>query len=102
MELAVLIQPVHGARYRASTREPLSVTAEGATREEALARLRGLIEDRVRAGAEMVRLHIAAPGPVLAGPVWPDDPLTHDWLAGIADARRAADAAGWDDLFGPR
>jgi len=37
--------------------------------------------------------------PVPAGPVWPDDPITHDWLAGIADARRAADAVAepWAD-----
>ena len=45
-----------------------------------------------------VRIGRAAP----ASPVWPDDAITAEWLAGIAAARRAADAAPdpWDDPAG--
>lgn len=91
MELSVLIEPVAADGFRASCGEPIPASAEGATRDEALSKLREQIVHRVRAGVEVVKLRIdglPTPTPV---PVWPDDQLTRDWLAGIAEARAAAD-----------
>ena len=96
MELSVLIQQTAGNGYRAWCGEPLPASAEGATREEALAKLRAALEAKTR-DVEIVRLTV---GPASSSsPVWPDDEITRDWLAGITAARRAADqAAGpWDE-----
>lgn len=87
MELSALVQQVQGNGYRAWTGDPVPASSEGATREEALARLRGLIEQQIQNGVEVVRLQIAEPR---RRPIWPDDELTRDWLAGIATAREAA------------
>jgi predicted RNase H-like HicB family nuclease len=89
VELSVLIQQVAGNGFRASCGEPIAATAEGATREEALTNLRNALQARVR-GAEVVRLTI----PIRTAPttaVWPDDPITRDWLDGIAATRKTAD-----------
>jgi predicted RNase H-like HicB family nuclease len=99
VELSVLIQQTAGNGYRAWCGEPLPAAAEGATREEALANLRAALEARVR-GVEVVRLTIPSAGPMPpASPVWPDDQITRDWLAGIAEARQAADRTPdpWDE-----
>lgn len=91
MELSVLVQQTPGNGFRAWCGEPIPAAAEGATREEALAKLRTELEAKTR-GVEVVRLHVGvrtAP----ASPVWPDDAITADWLAGIVAARRSADAA---------
>lgn len=98
MELSVLIQQTEGNGFRAWCGEPVPAEAEGATREEALAKLRAEIESKTR-GVEVVRLHVgvrSAP----ATPVWPDDAITADWLAGIAAARQAAGATPdpWDSV----
>jgi predicted RNase H-like HicB family nuclease len=87
MELSVLIQRTAGNGYRAWCGEPLAASAEGATREEALEKLRAALEQLTRE-VEVVRLMI---GPVATTPVWPNDEVTSDWLAGIAAARAAAE-----------
>ena len=103
MEFAVLIHRVNGTGYRAATGDPLPAAAEGASREEALGKLRMLLEEQVRGGAELVRLRIAGPQISPSAPVWPDDALTRDWLSGIAEVRRAADQASepWADTSEP-
>src|SRR5437016_4676790 len=53
MDIPVLIEPVAGNGYRAKCGEPLPISAEGRTRDEALANLRRLVEQRVAAGAEV-------------------------------------------------
>lgn len=96
VELSVLIQQTAGNGFRAWCGEPIPATAEGATREEALTKLRALLEIKTH-GVEVVRLNI---GPSIAtSPVWPDDQITRDWLAGIAAAREAANRAteSWDE-----
>ncbi len=99
VELSVLVQQVAGNGFRAWSGEPVPASAEGATREEALTRLRDAIEQQIRSGVEVVRLRIRAPRP---GPVWPDDEITRDWLAGIAAAREAANNKPdpWDEADG--
>ncbi|HEV3385059.1 MAG TPA: hypothetical protein VG097_09590 [Gemmata sp.] len=96
MELSVLIQQTAGNGFRAWCGEPIPTTAEGATREEALSKLRAALETKTL-GVEVVRLNI---GPnVATSPVWPDDQITRDWLAGIAAARESADRTPdpWDE-----
>lgn len=94
MELTVFVQPTPGDGFRASSGEPLPASAEGATRDEALGKLRAVLEQRLRAGGEVVRLRLGPGGHMTAvPPVWPDDEITHNWLEGIAEARRAADQA---------
>jgi hypothetical protein len=99
VELSVLIQQTAGNGYRAWCGEPLAASAEGATREEALSKLRAALEARVR-GVEVVRITVPT---VSATPVWPDDQITRDWLAGITAARQAADRAPdpWDEPADP-
>ena len=90
MELSVLIQQTAGNGFRAWCGEPIPTTAEGTTREEALAKLRIALEAKTR-GVEVIRLTLG-PNPS-ALPVWPDDQITKDWLAGIAAVREAANRA---------
>src|SRR6478609_9129429 len=62
MDIPVLIEPVAGNGYRAKCGEPLPITAEGKTRDEALANLRRLVEERVAAGAEVAALSLRGDG----------------------------------------
>ena len=67
MEVSVLVQQTPGNGFRAWCGGPIPAAAEGATREEALAKLRADLEARTR-GAELVRLTIGTTGPVVSGP----------------------------------
>ena len=95
MELAVLIQQMNENGYRAWCGEPIATSAEGATRDEALANLKTALEAKIR-GIEVVRLSLPTPA---TPPFWPDDQITRDWLSGIEDARAASNRAvdPWDD-----
>ncbi len=93
MTIPVLIEPLDGTGFRATGGEPFSLSAEGETRDGALARLRALIEARMAAGAEIVPLDLPAsdhPWAALAG--WlKGDPLLGDWEGAMADYRRSID-----------
>jgi hypothetical protein len=95
MELSVVIEPTVGQGFRATSGDPLPATAEGVTKAEALQKLRDTLTHRVQAGAEVVRIHIETPS---EHPVWPQDSITDDWLAGITEARAKANARTdeWD------
>jgi predicted RNase H-like HicB family nuclease len=99
MELSVLVKPVEGNGYRAWCPDPIAVSVEGATREEALDKLRDAIEHQLRGGVEVVRLRVTGGIPRSGGPVCPDDEITRTWLAGIEAAREEADARRdpWDE-----
>ena len=95
MQIPVLIEPVNSNGYRASTGQPLALTAEGSTREEALQQLHQALQQRLRAGAEVVSFEL---GDATTHPVAPyfgmfkDNPLFDAWQQAIAD-RRLADEA---------
>jgi hypothetical protein len=91
----LLVQQTAADRFRAWCAAPVAAEAEGATRDEALAKLTAEIETKTR-GAEVVRVVIG--WPIRSAPIWPDDEITRDWLEGIAAARAAADARPdpWD------
>ena len=96
MEIPVLIEPVAGNGYRAKCGEPLPITAEGRTRDEALANLRRLVEQRVAAGAEVATMslpskNVANPWVEFAG-MFKDDPYFDEVIDIMAENRRKMDA----------
>jgi hypothetical protein len=93
VQIPILIEPVAGNGYRARGGEPFAVTAEGATRDEALAKLKELWQSRLSNGAELIQMDITAPRHpwmVLDG-IYKDDPLFEEWKQAIADYRRKID-----------
>ena len=54
MQVSVLVEPVKGNGYRARGSDPFPVTARGATREEALNKLRAKIQAKLKNGTELV------------------------------------------------
>jgi predicted RNase H-like HicB family nuclease len=60
MEIPVLIEPVAKNGFRARAVEPFSLMAEGGTRDEALQKLRELMEARLAGAAEIVPLQVPA------------------------------------------
>jgi predicted RNase H-like HicB family nuclease len=93
VEIPVLIEAIPGNGYRASTGQPLSLTEEGATREEALAKLRQALAARLAAGTQVVPLQLPGsehPLARYAGDL-KDDPLFEEWQEAIAEYRRQKD-----------
>ncbi len=54
MQIPVVVEPVKGKGYRARGTEPFALSAGGATREEALAKLRTKIQARLKKGTEII------------------------------------------------
>src|SRR5436190_18765250 len=93
MQIPILVERVKGNSYRARTKEPFLVSAKGATREEALAKLHAKIQTRLKNGTEIVGLEVGTqPHPLaeFAG-MFKDDPLFDDWQKAIAEYRRQVD-----------
>ena len=92
MHLPILIEPVAGNGYRASAGQPFALSTEGATREEALQRLRQEIESRLAAGADIVSLEIPKQEHPLAPYVgmFRNNPLFAEWQQAMAEYRRQA------------
>ena len=90
MQIPVLVERVKGNGYRARGKDPFTVTAKGATREEALAKLRAKIQTRLRKGTEIVWLDIGPPRHPwmeFAG-MFKDDPRIDDWVQSMAEYRQ--------------
>lgn len=91
MEIPVLLQPVAGNGYRA---EALGLSAEGATQDEALTKLRTELAQRTAAGARIVPMVVPdgkPPWAEFAGELR-DDPMLDAWKQAMADYRRQRDA----------
>jgi hypothetical protein len=89
MQLTVLIEPVNGSLFRARSGEPLVLSAEGPTPDEAVSRLRSLIAERLAAGARLAQVDVPAEGPWARGAgMFKDDPLFDVWQEAIAEGRR--------------
>ena len=90
MQISVLVEPLKGNRYRAKGAEPFGFSADGATREEAIANVRQLCEARLSEGAEVVSVEVGSgPHPWLpfAG-MFKDDPDFQDVIEIVAENRR--------------
>lgn len=93
MQISVLVEPVAGNGYRARGAEPFGFSAEGATREEAIAKVRQLCQSRLNCGAEVVTVEVGPPPhPWLpfAG-MFKDDPDFQEVAEIIAENRRKMD-----------
>ncbi len=81
--------------YRATCGPPLAVSAEGATRDEAVDKLERLLRDRLNNGVEIVAAEV--PARVLENPwvkyagMFKDDPMFADVLEIIKENRRKDD-----------
>ena len=90
MQIPVLVERVKGNGYRARGTEPFAVSAKGATREEALAKLRAKIQTRLKNGTELIGLEIGAesnPWMEFAG-MFKDDPWIEDWKQSVEEYRQ--------------
>ena len=90
MQIPVLVERVKGNGYRARGKEPFAVSAKGATREEALTKLRAKIQTRLKNGTEIVGLEVGPqpdPWSELAG-MFKDDPWIEDWKKSIEEYRQ--------------
>ena len=93
MQIAVLLERVKGNGYRAQGKDPFAVSAKGATREEALAKLRAKIQTRLKNGTEIVGLDLGPqPDPWLefVG-MFKGDPWIDDWKRSIEEYRQQVD-----------
>jgi hypothetical protein len=94
MKIPVLIEPIANDGFRATGGPRFEVTAQGSTREEAMARLREAIDQRIFEGWDLVPLEVGTieenPWNAVAG-MFRDDPLFDEWQAAIADYRRKED-----------
>ncbi len=93
MQIPILIEPVSGNGYRVSMGQPLTLSAEGATRDEALGHLREALDARLGTGAEIAFLDVSGVPHSLApyAGMFRDNPLFDDWQQAIADYRQQAD-----------
>jgi hypothetical protein len=93
MEIPILVEPVLGNGYRARGGPLLDLSAEGTTREEAVAKLREQLQARMSAGATIVPLHVPTQHPLaqFVG-MFEDDPDFQDVVEIMAENRRAMDA----------
>lgn len=95
MQIPILIEPVAGNGFRSRGGEPFALSAQGATREEVLEKLREQFHAQLRDGAEMVTLDVAErpfsnPWLEFAG-MFKDDPYFDEWQGAIAENRRRMD-----------
>lgn len=95
MQIPILIERVAGNGYRSRGGEPFDLSAEGASREEVLAKLREQLQARLTKGSELVTLDVAGasgsnPWIEFAG-MFKDDPLFEDWQQAIAENRKRFD-----------
>lgn len=95
MHFTILLEPASGQKYRASCGSPLDIETEGASREEALGKLRELIEHKIRSGVEILTLELEVntvehSWKRFAGTL-KDDPLFEEWVRAMAQYRASID-----------
>ncbi len=93
MQIPILIEPVAGNGYRARGAEPLGLSAEGSTQEEALANLKQKLDARLCGGAVVVPLEVSTQPHPLAEFVgmFKGDPLIKEWKKSMKAYRRKRD-----------
>jgi hypothetical protein len=90
MQIPVLIEPVANNGFRAKAGEPLPVSAEGATPEEAVQNLRAAMDRQLKNGKQLRLVEIAPDNPwlAMAGMYDPNDPLVQEWKQEMAAYRQ--------------
>jgi hypothetical protein len=90
MEIPVIVEPAGENGFRASSGGLWGLTIEAPTREEAIRKLRELIDRRLDAGAEVFGLEIRSSAHPLApyAGMLKNDPLLESWKDAMAEYRR--------------
>ncbi len=90
MEIPIIVEPIADNGFRASSGGLWGLEIEASTREEAVEKLRGLIDRRLQAGAEVLCLEIPSQAHPLArfAGMFKDDPLLQPWKDAMAEYRR--------------
>ncbi len=96
MQFPVTIEPVANNGYRACCAAPVNLSADGATREEAIRNLEGQLRQRVQAGLEVATVDIPVrpadnPWVKYAG-MFKDNPDFEEVVEIMAENRRRMDA----------
>jgi len=92
MKIEVVIEPLGGSCFRART--ALGWSAEGATAEDALSRLREILAQKVADCTRFTFIEIPVKQHPLLGlaGTWKGHPLLEDWRRAVEEHRRSADA----------
>jgi predicted RNase H-like HicB family nuclease len=93
MQIPILLERLNGNGYRARGKEPFAVSAKGATREEALSKLRAKIQSKLKNGTEIIGLEIGThpdPWTEFAG-MFKGDPWIDDWKKSVEEYRQMVD-----------
>jgi len=90
MQIPVVVERVKGNGYRASSADPVAVSARGPTRDEALSKLREKIQARLKKGIELVGLEVGPlANPWLQGAgMFKNDPWIDDWVQSMGEYRK--------------
>ncbi len=96
MDIAILVEPVANNGYRAACNAPLHLEAEAPSRDEAIQKLRELIDRRLAAGGEIVTLQVGTAEHPLArfAGMFKGDPLLGPWKAEMGAYRQQVESAG--------
>jgi hypothetical protein len=92
MTIPVLIEPMNGAGFRASTGAPLTLSVEGTTETEALHKLQALLQSRLAQGSKVVLLTVPGVTHPLArfAGQFKDDPDFQDVIEIMKERRQAS------------
>jgi predicted RNase H-like HicB family nuclease len=90
VKITVLIEQLANHGFRAKAGEPLPISAEGTTPEEAVRNLRAALDCQLKNGRQLRSLDIASENPwlALAGMHDPNDPLIQEWKQEMAGYRQ--------------
>lgn len=90
MEIPIIVEPIAANCFRASAGSPWGLETEATTREEAVQKLRELIDHRLDSGTEVVGLEIGTRAHPLArfAGMFKDDPLLQSWKDAMAEYRQ--------------
>jgi hypothetical protein len=95
MKIPILLEPVADNGYRATSGPPLALSAEGATPDEALAKLRECTAERLRTGTRLVTLDVPVteenPWVKYAG-MFKDNPMFDEVVEIMKENRRKDEA----------
>jgi len=91
MEIPIVVEPLEGSGFRASSGVLLGLESQAPTREEAVEKLRGMIDGRLMNGVEIRELEIGGTNHPLApfAGMLKDDPLVQPLRDAIAEYRQS-------------
>jgi predicted RNase H-like HicB family nuclease len=92
VEVPVLVEEAEGGGYRARTGEPFGIMVEGATVDDAVQKVRELIEARLAKRAQLVPMSVPAaqehPSARFRGNWSKDDPVIQRWRQYVEEYRQ--------------